>query len=187
MLSSKVIAGPFFIIHEANACNNFMFGRHIFCKLRFHFASHTVKVFTTKPLKFSATPQTNPTVTPGPQSTGGGTAGPSAVPANVNEAQLQKAYAALGLPYNGKQASTLQGNNPNRTAMNNQGRQALNVSCIVQFPLLYICSFVYPEQYCLLLVTASCKYGILLLQFCDIYICKHYCHIVNSLTVSLLY
>lgn len=105
-------------------------------------------------LVFSANPQTNTTVAPGPQNTGPA-AGPPAVPANVNEAQLQKAYAALGLPYNGKQASTLPGNNPNRATMNNQGRFALNVFCIVESHMIYVLLF-YSESvacfWCLLIV-----------------------------------
>lgn len=58
----------------------------------------------------------------GPQQTNtAAPAGPPAVPPGMNDAQLQKAYAALGLPYNGNKTSSLPGNNPNRTQVNTQG------------------------------------------------------------------
>ncbi|KAL4229708.1 hypothetical protein ACF0H5_010096 [Mactra antiquata] len=69
--------------------------------------------------------QTNTTAPAGPPSTVN-TAGPPAVPPGMNDAQLQKAYAALGLPYNGNKTTNLSANNPNRTQVNSQVNVGLN-------------------------------------------------------------
>ncbi|XP_052796528.1 histone lysine acetyltransferase CREBBP-like isoform X2 [Mya arenaria] len=63
----------------------------------------------------AATNQPNAAGTTAGPPAGLSTGGPN-VPANMNEAQLQKAYAALGLPYNGNKATTLPGANARPTA-----------------------------------------------------------------------